>query len=79
MTIPSAAARTGVFCGEIKSIAFLRDKIWAGDKVLSIFCRVFWYRYPVGIVRYHPKSKYLFYSRYIGKNTLNSMSFNLIA
>ena len=38
VTLPSAAARTGVFCGAIKSTAFLSLPKCAGDEVLSISC-----------------------------------------
>ena len=36
VTIPSAAASTGVLLGTIKSIAFLSLPMWDGDEVLSI-------------------------------------------
>ena len=33
VTVPSAAARTGVFCGTIKSAPFLRMPSWDGDNI----------------------------------------------
>lgn len=33
--MPAAAASTGVFSGTMKSIAFLRFPVWAGEDVLS--------------------------------------------
>ncbi len=56
-TTPSAAARTGVFCGAIRSTAFLRLPKCTGEEVLSILSRR---SFGTGIV-------YLF--RVITKNT----------
>jgi hypothetical protein len=41
VTIPSAAARTGVFSLTMRSTAFLSFPICAGEDVLSILCNAF--------------------------------------